>query len=273
MRELSFVGLSDDAATLLLSGSDGERYSVLLDERITAAVRRDRTGLGRLEMAAQGLSPKDIQTLVRAGHSAEVVAERYDVDIERVRRYEGPVLAEREYVANQAQAIEIRSDEGGRALGDLVTARLRARGINSGTLNWDAWRREDGRWTVVVTWTHNSEDGLATWAFDTVGRSVTASDDDAAALLDDTETEVDDEARPHLIGLPSVVEDLAEVEFVKESEEIPAPWVAEDDRHVTAPVAAEPEEPTPAPRRGRKAKRASVPSWDEILFGSRDPDS
>ena len=44
MRELAFVGLSDDGASLMLSGSDGTRYVVPCDERLESAMRRDRNG-------------------------------------------------------------------------------------------------------------------------------------------------------------------------------------------------------------------------------------
>jgi len=278
MPELSFVGLSDDAASLILSDSDGVQHSVPLDDRLSAAVRAARSRRGTRELEGNDLSPRDIQTLVRAGASAESVAETYGADIERVRRYEGPVLAEREFVAAQAQAVEFRGDEGSRLLGDLVTARLRARGIDSGTLTWDAWRREDGHWTIALTWTEGAAAGQASWAYDTVGRTITPVDEDAAWLIETSIAE-DDESRPHLIGLPSVVEDVVEVEFVEVVAEIPTPWAADDDRYATGPVTDEPEEaiappePAPTPRRARKSKRASVPSWDEILFGSRDPEN
>lgn len=274
MRELSFLGLSDDAASLLLSGNDGERYSVALDERLSSAVRKDRSRLGQLDLAAQGLSPRDIQALIRAGHSAETVADNYGVSLDRVRRFEGPMIAERQFVASQAQATEIRRDEGAHTLGEVAAARLRTRGIDPSRLNWDAWRREDGRWTLVVTWPEGGADGQATWTYDTVGRSLHSVDDDAAWLLEESAVDVEEDIRPRLVGLPSVVEDVPEIEFVDEIDEAaPPPWHAEDDRHATGPVPSEPEPPAPAPRRGRKGKRASVPSWDEILFGSREPDS
>lgn len=34
-----------------------------------------------------------------------------------------------------------------------------------------------------------------------------------------------------------------------------------------------PSEPEPTPTKGKKGRRASVPSWDEILFGAGQGDS
>ena len=39
MRELKFDGLSPDGTRLVLAGKDGQKWSVVIDERIEAAVR------------------------------------------------------------------------------------------------------------------------------------------------------------------------------------------------------------------------------------------
>jgi hypothetical protein len=36
-------------------------------------------------------------------------------------------------------------------LGDAVGANLRGRNVDPGSVDWDAWRREDGRWTLTAT--------------------------------------------------------------------------------------------------------------------------
>ena len=41
MRELAFVGLSEDGTSLVLSSTDGTRYTVPCDERLEAAVRAE----------------------------------------------------------------------------------------------------------------------------------------------------------------------------------------------------------------------------------------
>ena len=42
MGELELVGLHDDGEHLVLSGPDGQRFRLRIDEPLRAAVRRDR---------------------------------------------------------------------------------------------------------------------------------------------------------------------------------------------------------------------------------------
>ena len=82
------------------------RFRVRVDEPLRAAVRRDRPRLGQLQIEIDGgLRPRDVQALIRAGSSAEEVAERSGWSVEKVRRYEGPILAEREHVAGLARGV------------------------------------------------------------------------------------------------------------------------------------------------------------------------
>jgi hypothetical protein len=111
--------------------------------------------LGQIQLEGERMRPKDIQARIRAGQTAEEVASAGEVPIEYVRRYEGPVLAEREYVAGQARKVQIRRGALAAAitptLGDLVDERLRRREVDPRATSWDAWRADDGSWTVVIT--------------------------------------------------------------------------------------------------------------------------
>ncbi len=133
MHELTLVGVHEDGDHLILAGPDGEQFQLMVDESLRAAVRRDRARLGQLQLQDGRLRPRDIQARIRAGQSAEEIAEAGGVPVEHVRRYEGPVLAEREFVARQARAVRIRrpggSAGGSPTLGDLVTERLAAREV------------------------------------------------------------------------------------------------------------------------------------------------
>src|SRR5690625_6452731 len=96
MRELELDGIHDDAEHVILVDSDGERYTLRIDEALRAAVRRDRPALGMIQAAdAAPLRPREIQAMLRSGRSAEDIAEVSQVPLDHVRRYEGPVLAER----------------------------------------------------------------------------------------------------------------------------------------------------------------------------------
>ena len=90
---------------------------------------------------------------IRAGETAEEIADAAGVPIERVRRFEGPVLAERAYRAQEAQGATVRQsgDSGpGRSLGDLVEQGLRASGVDPADAEWDSRKRADGGWQVAV---------------------------------------------------------------------------------------------------------------------------
>jgi uncharacterized protein (DUF433 family) len=183
MHELTLVGVHEDGDHLVLVGPDGEQFQLMVDESLRAAVRRDRARLGQLQIQDGRLRPRDIQARIRAGQSAEEIAEAGGVPIEHVRRYEGPVLAEREFVARQARAVRIRrpggSAGGSPTLGDLVTERLAAREVPEGDVVWDAWRGEDGAWIVALGFAAGSRDRQARWTYDATLRHVTALDDEA----------------------------------------------------------------------------------------------
>ena len=190
MQDLTLVGVHDDGEHLVLSAPDGQKYSLAVDDSLRAAVRLDRARLGQLQIEATGkLRPRDIQARIRSGQTAEEIADAAGVPIEHVRRFEGPVLAEREFVVRQAQAVRVR--HAGRAgadtatLGDLVTERLAARAVEEDALVWDAWRGDDGVWVVALTFTAGSRERQARWNYDAQLRHVVPRDDEARWLTED----------------------------------------------------------------------------------------
>ena len=149
MRELELDGIHDDGEHVLLVDSDGERYTLRIDRALRAAVRSDRPALNMIQAAdAAPLRPREIQAMLRSGRSAEDIAEASEIPLEHIRRYEGPVLAEREWTAQRARTFPV--GRGGPALLDVVTERLAAREA-TGETAWDAWRRQDGTWTLELS--------------------------------------------------------------------------------------------------------------------------
>src|SRR6185312_6042987 len=148
MRQLRLVGLAQEGDSLLLESPTGESYRLPLDERVRAACRGDLTRLGQIEIESDNpLRPREIQARVRAGESAEQVAASAGMALDRVLRFAYPVLQERSRVVAQARTAPVRAPAS-EQLGDLVEERLVGRGTDAATLEWDAWRREDGRWAV-----------------------------------------------------------------------------------------------------------------------------
>lgn len=203
MQDLRLIGVHEDGLHLILADDDGNRYRVPLDEPLRAAVRRDRPRLGQLQIELDGgLRPKDVQAMIRRGLTAEETAERAGWTVEKVRRYEGPVLAEREHVASLGRQVRLRSP-GGRPgstmLGTRVDERLRSRQIDAGTARWDSRRDADGRWTVVVFFNAGGRQRQAEWSFDLLARSLQACDDEARWLsADEDATPAGPIPAPHL---------------------------------------------------------------------------
>jgi hypothetical protein len=63
-----------------------------------------------------------------------------------------------------------------------VLDRLRGKGVAEDSVEWDAWRRDDGRWTVQVSYHLDGRDRVAQWSYDAGAHSAVALDDDARAL-------------------------------------------------------------------------------------------
>lgn len=188
MREAKLVGLSPDGKQLILAAAEtGEEFAVPVDDRLRAALRGDRARLGQLEIQMESaLRPRDIQARIRAGESPEAVAAVAQMPMERVMAFAGPVLAERDHVANLAQRASVRRRGGEgptRNLGAWVTERLRGRAVDPATADWDAWRRDDGRWAVRVSYQAEDIEHVAMFAYDAPGRYAVPDDEEARWLV------------------------------------------------------------------------------------------
>lgn len=189
MQDLRLVGVHDDGTHLLLSGAGGEMFQLPIDEALRTASRS--TAKPTVERPAIPLSPRDIQARIRAGATAADVAELSGLPLAKVERYEGPVLAEREYVAQQARKVEVATPSPGHdiyraafgdspaTLDDMVAHRLSTHGIDPATVEWDSWRRQDGTWTVSASFEPKTggtagigEEPPALWTFSPARKSL-----------------------------------------------------------------------------------------------------
>jgi hypothetical protein len=338
MPELRVVAVNEDGTHLVLRSDDGQKYTLPIDERLRAAVRGDRPRLGQIQIEVDSqLRPRDIQARIRAGMTAEEVAGIAGISVERVRRFEGPVLAERAYMAERAQKalVRRRSDEPaqsqpaagqGPILGEIVAEHLKRRGVEHDTVQWDSWRRDDGRWEIVLAFHVGTRAATARWSFDPPRRVVIPDDDEARSLC----SEEPDQPEPKFPFVPRIAtvpdrrdHDRGHHRRRDGDDDMLAladqTGTARPAKPVTKPAGRPPAEPgTPAvppaartaPARGagsayadalfgpapagdtgrvgphrdrltgttdhqaeadgvRPGRRATVPSWDEIVFGSR----
>ena len=291
MVHLTLAGVSEDGKRLLMVDDAGVEHDLDVDARLRAALRGETSRLGQLEMTMDSvLRPRDIQARIRAGESPEAVAEAAQTSVDKIMPYAGPVLAEREHVAQRAQRSSVRRTAGAdgvRSLGEAVEAHLRSEHIGPDVVTWDAWRREDGRWTLTAEFETRPRSGLAHFTYDMPGSYVLLDDEDArwlvgeviatatlAAPLDDLQqararrrVSLDDEELPlgeDAIGMVSP-EPEPEPAPDPEPEPEPAP-VAETEPEPEPEPEVQPEPPVRRPVRKSRG-RASVPSWDEIMFG------
>jgi hypothetical protein len=249
------------------------------------------------------LRPKEIQERIRAGETADEIADTAGVPIERVRWFEGPVLAERAYRAQEAQAAMVRrpGDSGpGPRLGEVVTERLGALGASAEDARWDSTKRGDGSWQVQLVFSSGGRARIAEWIYDPRRRHATPVNDGAVML---SLPEADLPSAPGQRRGEATVTPLqprfgtAPLPGGRPARRAAEPWKPEA---VPPPERAPDPEPAAGPEPGRppaareqasrrdadrapaaaqpgrraaggRARRAPVPSWDEIMFGSSRP--
>jgi hypothetical protein len=187
MQELRLVAVSEDGsyAVLAVPGRGG-RFSLPIDDRLRTVARGQFSRLAQYEIEVESpLRPKEIQDRIRAGETADEIADAAGIPIERVRRFEGPVLAEREYRAQEAQRATVRGhgESGpGPRLGEIVAERLAESGASAADAEWDSRKRSDGNWQVQLIFSVAGRPQIAEWVFDPRRRHASPADDQAVRL-------------------------------------------------------------------------------------------
>ena len=276
VTELRLNGKTEDGLYLSLHDNDGNEFTVRVSDTLRATVNQQRL-MAVPKNDEPTVSIKEVQRLLRAGQTADQIAREYNISIEKVERFAGPILSERVYIIDQAQQIAIRK-EGGRdavTLLDVVISRLAPRNIDSSELSWDTWRLENGTWTIELHYPNSTGVGIAQWSFDATLRTVTSMDENARWMMGDepaprqlptaglVPTETSHPSERRVIDVYS--------EFRKEATEQEINDVVEEIREVPR-LAVIREEPDDEASRDGITARAKVPSWDEIMFGIKPED-
>ncbi len=193
MQELRLVAVSEDGsyAVLTVPGRSG-RFALPIDERLRTVARGQFSRLAQYDIEVESpLRPKEIQDRIRAGETAEEIADAAGLPVDRIRRFEGPVLAEREFRANEAQRATVRSpgESGfGPRLSEVVSERLADLGAGAEDQEWDSRKRQDGNWQVQLAYTVGGRMFVAEWVYDPRNKHVTPADDEAIRLsLDESQ--------------------------------------------------------------------------------------
>jgi hypothetical protein len=202
MQDLTVIGVEDGA--LIVSSDGGERYRIVVDELLRSRLRQ---GISSAE-GGKKVSPREIQTHIRAGLSAVEVAELTGASVEYVERFEGPVVAERQFMVESALRVAVQpttpadplGEEPLSTFGDALEERLE--GLDARDIRWASWKDETG-WIVKLTFTSRDIEHDARWQFDPKRHVLSPLGNEATTLSRHGELTEGLIPRLRAVGLPS----------------------------------------------------------------------
>jgi hypothetical protein len=280
MRELTLIGLDVDGKHIICEGGDpADKFLIRLDDRLRAAVRGERSRPGQSREEVRGvLRPRDIQARIRAGASVQEVADSAGMDVSKVERFAHPVLLERSRAAELATAAHPVLADGPAVatLLETVTTALADRGLSTESTSWDAWRNEDGRWTVRMGWQAGLSENAAHFRFSpgAHGGTVTAIDEAASELIDpDFKPPLRPVAPVAQLPLDAPSPVAAPEPAQAQPELLPTPLPVLEPQLPLGDPAPQAEVPPARPQQRPAAKRAgrkpAIPAWEDVLLGVR----
>ncbi len=179
MQDLRVIGVENGA--LLVASDDGTRYRIPIDEVLQSKLRQSVPDPGN----GRKLAPREIQAHIRSGMSAQDVANITGVPLEYIQRFEGPVVAEREFVVESALAVPVHTaaDTDPMQQGTTFGMAIRERLVDLGGSNerWASWKEATG-WVVKLSFTANQIDHDARWQFDPKKQSLAPLNNEAITL-------------------------------------------------------------------------------------------
>ncbi|MGA1836998.1 septation protein SepH [Herbiconiux sp. 11R-BC] len=181
MQDLTVIGVENGA--LVVSSDDGERFRIVIDELLQSRLRQ---GIASAQ-SGKKVSPREIQTHIRAGLSAFEVAELTGAAVEYIERFEGPVVAERQFIVESALRVAVQpttpadplGEEQLSTFGDAIEERLES--LAAADVRWASWKDETG-WIVKLTFTSREIDHDARWQFDPKRHVLTPLNNEATTL-------------------------------------------------------------------------------------------
>ena len=285
MEQLKVIGIEE--GVLVVATDTGERFALPVDETLHSQLRRAQRDS---EPRTVRVSPKDIQSHIRAGMSAQDVADLLGARLSDVQRYERPVLAEREHIVDQALAVPVliagELDPGAQpTFGVAVRSKL----ADAGAVGerWTSWREETG-WIVKLEFTANEVDHDARWGFDPRRSSLSPLNSDATQLSRQGVQEAAIKRAPEASVTSAETADLLEALRRRRGQREPMPSEEQAERESSPVALFDALEPgyddaiedvnddtiddTVISEGSRRKGRTSMPSWDEIVFGARTED-
>jgi hypothetical protein len=180
MQDLRVIGVENGA--LLVASDDGTRFRIPIDEVLQSKLRQSVPDQG----TGRKLAPKEIQAHIRSGMSAQDVASITGVPLEYIQRFEGPVIAEREFVVQSALDVPVHTaaDTDPMRQGKTFGTAIRERLHDLGAINerWASWKDLTTGWVVKLSFTANQIDHDARWGFDPKRQTLAPMNNEATNL-------------------------------------------------------------------------------------------
>lgn len=174
MENLTIVGV--DGENLIVVSTGGERFHLPINDALLGALRKPASSATGTHRA----SPKDIQAHIRRGLTSVQVADLTGEDLAYIEKFEGAVIAEREFAIEQALAVGVAQKTGQETtFGQSVRARLQD--INAEENAWGAWKEESG-WNIELVFHEGEVEHRARWSFDPRKHLLVPLNDDAQVL-------------------------------------------------------------------------------------------
>lgn len=274
MSELRLNGKTEDGNHLSLVDGEGNNFSLRISDTLRATVNQPRLTSVPSVDTTESMSVKEIQRRLRAGESFEQIAREGQISVDKVERFSGPIMQEREYILDRARELIMRKDvhRSDLTFSDVVIAKLAPRGVDTDALSWNTWRFADGTWHIELRYPNRDGNGLATWNFDLARRALDASDDNGAWLID--------EEAPARVVNPGIIhsEPTHPSRIEEPRVDIQTPRIADlfdatEEKPETPRLAVIREAPSATDSQDGITARAKVPSWDEIMFGRKSEDT
>ena len=262
MSELRVTGRSEDGTHLLLTDNEDHEFTLRISDNLRSTINQPRLASVPTEPTEPKISIKELQARLRAGASIEDLAREAGWSYEKVERFAGPILQERSYILSVADSVVIKNagSRDAQTFNEVVTLKLAANGVAADSLQWNTHRRDDGQWVIRLQYptvnNFSNGNGEAVWFFDMAKRLIVSEDEGASWIMGESAPAAPiRNPEPELShGLVYPNSNPASTNTVQINT-APTPRLS---------VIRENEDAEDGVK-----KRASVPSWDEIMFGTK----
>jgi hypothetical protein len=284
VSDLKLIGRSEDGSELELKDQEGATYTLRISDHLRSLVNQPRlVAVSSPNDQTQVVTVKEVQARLRSGESADSLMRTTGWSSEKIEKFSGPIMQERAYIIELALAANLTKEKHSPTLATATIAQLSPRGVDMDLVEWNTWRKEDGSWNIILMYPlKDGGQGEANWNFELASRTLEAEDDGALWISGEERI-----ARPSLPTLGMVFpSETAAPRLVAVREEIETiritttptstrptntlETIFDSAPHNPSKSASDADEEIPADaKRDGVTKRLKIPSWDDIMFGSK----